>query len=510
MAKEKKRLILLLVLAIGILVALFLMWRHYYKASRHQLVTNPVQSTTKEKKSEADARGILPEGVTANGIDVAGLTINGALKKVDAQMVEDVRDRMFNFIFRRKNIELAGAELGIQVDYDSLRETFEELIGKDKAEELTVPLMLDETTFNKAVERIAKALETEPENARSEGFNLEKREFEIVPGKKGYKLDRKGFKEEFVAMVDSGILSDSFNLELKEVEPEIGEDDIDIEYVLLGSASTNIPYYDPGRIHNLIISAERINGTVLKPGEIFSFLTSMGEFTEANGWALAGMQADGVDTEGLGGGICQTSTTLFQAAVLAGLDIVEQHNHDLPSNYTGLGEDAMVAAGWADLKLINNLDGPVMLVGYYAEPAVVFEVYGPAREEGVTTKLQVVHDGMIEPGDTEYRENKDLAPGETKVYRPRSEGQKTTLYRHWVKNGEVIRSEVIVKNYYPAFNEVIEIGPTKQTTEESKPTTTEEDDWWHRNDNWNDDDEWWDRGNVTPPGDSDFPDEEGC
>lgn len=511
MAKEKKRLIMLLLLALAILIALFFMWRHYYKASRHQLVTNPVETTDKGKKekneSDAEARGLLPDGVFVNGIDVSSLTINGALKKVDAQMVEDVRDRLFTFNFRRKNIELAGAELGIQVDYDSLREAFEELIGKTSPAELAVPLMLDAATFDKAVDRIAKALETEPENARSEGFNLEKREFEIVPGKKGFKLDRQGFKEEFVAMVESGVLSDSFNLELEAVEPEITEDDIDVDYVLLGSAYTNIPYYDPGRIQNLIVSADRINGTVLKPGEIFSFLTAMGEFSEANGWALAGMQADGVDTEGLGGGICQTSTTLFQAAVLAGLDVVEQHNHDLPSNYCNLGEDAMVAVGWADLKLINNLDGPVMLVGYYAEPAVVFEVYGPPREEGVTTQLKVVRDGMIEPGETEYRENKELAPGETKVYRPRIEGQKTTLYRYWVKDGEVIKSEVIAKNIYPAFSEVIEIGPTKTTTEEQKTTTTEEP-WWQRDDqrdgwHYDNSDDWRDQGNVTPPGGND-------
>lgn len=133
-------------------------------------------------------------------------------------------------------------------------------------------------------------------------------------------------------------------------------------YRTLGDFSTKILDYAKGRINNLRLAAAAINGLTLAPGETFSFNAAVGERTAARGYQEATVIIDGEPAKEHGGGVCQISGTLYQAAKAAGLTVTERHDHHKDVHYLPQGEDAAVDYGNLDLKFINNAQTPITLL----------------------------------------------------------------------------------------------------------------------------------------------------
>ncbi|QGT98688.1 VanW-like domain containing protein [Candidatus Syntrophocurvum alkaliphilum] len=125
---------------------------------------------------------------------------------------------------------------------------------------------------------------------------------------------------------------------------------------LLSAYYTKMLDNSPGRVANIKLSAEKINGVVLSPGEVFSFNETVGKRTADAGFKSAGVIVNNQLTSGIGGGICQTSSTLYNAALLSGMEIVERNPHSLNVLYVPTNKDAMVSWGWSDLKFKNILE----------------------------------------------------------------------------------------------------------------------------------------------------------
>lgn len=144
-----------------------------------------------------------------------------------------------------------------------------------------------------------------------------------------------------------------------------------------------------GRGENIRISTESVNGVVLLPGETISFNTITGPRSKANGYKTATVIVNGKYTDGIGGGVCQTSSTLFNAALLANLEIVERHNHGLRSSYVPAGRDATVADGYLDLKIKNPYDHPIKIQATAASGICQFSILGVAGSEIPRVDLKV-------------------------------------------------------------------------------------------------------------------------
>ena len=143
----------------------------------------------------------------------------------------------------------------------------------------------------------------------------------------------------------------------------------------LASFTTRFDASKRARVHNIALSCERVAGTTLGPGERFSFNATVGERTEANGFLEATVIYDGRFTAGVGGGVCQTSTTLMGAAIAAGLTIAESHPHSLSVGYVAPSLDAMVSK-YSDLQFVNPYPFPVYLTGETSGGTATFTVYG--------------------------------------------------------------------------------------------------------------------------------------
>ncbi len=129
----------------------------------------------------------------------------------------------------------------------------------------------------------------------------------------------------------------------------------------IGSFITEILDTAPERVNNLIVCSKALDGIVVKPGEEFSFNETVGERTSEKGYLEAKILVDGEPEYGIGGGICQISSTIYNAAVISGLEITERHDHEGNVSYIEKGRDAAVCYHSQDLKFINTLDSPIKM-----------------------------------------------------------------------------------------------------------------------------------------------------
>jgi len=211
----------------------------------------------------------------------------------------------------------------------------------------------------------------------------------------------------------------------------------------------------PSQIHNLTLACKRINGRVVLPGQVFSFVGAVGPWTADMGYVRAPVSYDGELIRDWGGGVCQTSTTLYNAALLAGLDIVERHRHHWPARYAPLGRDAAVAYSNIDLKFRNSLPAPVRIVGQVTGGKLVFKLlstYQPRyRVEIESQTRSVTRPGRIVLPNTSQR------AGHWKLVNKGHPGFCVVTFRRFVYPNS-IRRQTISQDTYPVMNGVIMVA----------------------------------------------------
>jgi len=218
---------------------------------------------------------------------------------------------------------------------------------------------------------LAQAREMPPQNAR-----LDPATGEIIPDKPGLEVDV-GATLRRVLLARPG---ERISLVTREVKAPITSEILAAEkgraggnLLLVGESKTEIVDDRPERVHNIQLATRLINGLVLAPGEVFSFNGTVGMPTKARGFQEAPVIDDaGEFTQSVGGGICQVSSTLYQAAAAAGLEIVERHGHSQPVDYTPPGTDATVVPGEKDLRFCNNRERSLVIVGSASKREVQF------------------------------------------------------------------------------------------------------------------------------------------
>lgn len=233
----------------------------------------------------------------------------------------------------------------------------------------------------------------------------------------------------------------------------------DLEY--MGELASYITWYrvaEVDRTHNLTQAAQAINGHILRPGKEFSFNSTVGPRTFDTGFRDAPVIVGNTLEPGLGGGICQVSSTLYNACLLAGLDIVERHNHGLAVSYVPLGLDATVAYGLLDYRFRNNTDHPLYIRSLAGGGKLTVNIYGHL-EYKQNIKTSHVVDEII---PFAYRDEIDprLKPGESRVDHKGFPGYIVRSFRsYYDEAGKVIKSELLAKDRYKPFDEITYVGP---------------------------------------------------
>lgn len=244
-----------------------------------------------------------------------------------------------------------------------------------------------------------------------------------------------------------------FTVDLTLTTPEIVTDDIGMEAFphLLARYSTEY-VNNPNRTTNLRLASNKVNGTVIMPGETFSFNKVVGKRTEAAGYKNAAIFQDGGVTDGLAGGICQISSTIYNAALYADMTITSRRNHMFIPSYVTGGRDATVVWGSTDFKFRNDRDYPIKIESSVSNGEAVVSIYGFKRETEYEISIETQKVKTINY-QTERQKKAGYSSGE--LIQSGANGSVWDSWRVYKLNGEVVKREKLYRDTYSAKNKII-------------------------------------------------------
>jgi len=316
----------------------------------------------------------------------------------------------------------------------------------------------DETVKN-TIASYSALINIEPKNALFTFKNGKVTAFQ--PSKSGKRVDEKTLRDSFKKALPSLAQGDKKNITIdipvEILNPTVKTDEINPFGIKerIGLGYSEFSGSIPGRIHNVTLAASRINGVLIKPGEVFSFNKAVGDISAATGYQSAYIIKDGRTVMGDGGGVCQVSTTLFRAAMNAGLPIIERHAHSYRVHYYEeggfkAGIDATVFDPTEDLKFKNDTPGYILIQTSVDSVNLIatFELYGAS--DGRKAELLNHNVWGIEPPPPDlYQDDPTLPMGTVKQVDFAAWGAKASFDYKVTRNGEVINKQTFTSNFRP-------------------------------------------------------------
>ncbi len=240
------------------------------------------------------------------------------------------------------------------------------------------------TDIDKKIDEICQDIETKPVDSKAI-YNSNSDSFKITESKKGSIVDR----DKLLNDIDIALQKNNdvtIDISTLPVEPTLTEKDLKQATKLQSKFTTNYSKSTLDRKNNIKLASNALNGLMINSGEEFSFNNTIGKRTAEKGYKEANIIKDGTFVKGIGGGICQVSTTLYNALILANIDVTESHPHSLPVSYVQPAMDAMVSWGNADLKFKNTSSLPMFIVSSANGSELTFKIYGDTKENNVEIK----------------------------------------------------------------------------------------------------------------------------
>ncbi len=338
-------------------------------------------------------------------------------------------------------------------------------------------ISIHETLLTNYLASLAPSLTVEPVNTRFI-FNVDTRQLEVIePAVIGRKLD----VETSVAHIKDEVFAGAHTVDLQfHINMPAVADDVTAEELgITELVREEISYFygsDPPRVQNITAASASFHGLLIAPGETFSMVQALDDISLDNGYAEAPIIFGGRTIQGIGGGVCQVSTTLFRAAFFAGFPIVERHPHSYRVGYYEqrpngnrdvalAGLDASVYVPIVDLKFTNDTDHWLLMETYPGSVSLTWKFYSTSDGRTVETSSSGLTNIVPAP-ETLYRENPDLAQGQTKRVDYAADGADVRVNRTVFLNGQVHFSDSIFTRYQP-WQEIIEYGPGTEGIPES-------------------------------------------
>ena len=229
---------------------------------------------------------------------------------------------------------------------------------------------------------------------------------------------------------------------------------------LLGVCKTNYAASNKNRTTNLILAAGKINGTVLLPGEEFSYNGVVGKRTVEAGYKNAATYSNGQVVDDIGGGICQISSTLYDAAVFANMDITVRRNHQFVTSYLPAGKDATVVWGSQDFKFKNSRKYPVRITATVSGGVATVQIWGVKEDVEYDISIETKQISTIKY-TTQYVEDPSLPAGTQKVSQAGANGRKVQAYKVMKLNGQVVSRTLLSTDTYRAMTRIVRVGTKK-------------------------------------------------
>ena len=321
---------------------------------------------------------------------------------------------------------------------------------------LTTQASYDHDAVRTLVGEMAAYVTREPVNSQVASFDFNTRSFAFTDEQVGVTIDAEALYQQIVAKLDQWEPNAVLTVAPVVVQASVTKADMEKRFKMVAAYTTSTTS-SKNRNNNINLACQAINGTVLMPGEEFSFNKTTGQRTTDKGYKSAGAIAAGQSIEEVGGGICQVSSTLFNAVARADLEVTSRSPHAWPSTYVNKGEDATVNWPNLDFKFKNNKETPVFVIAYYKDRKCSAEIWGLSLGDGVSIDLQSEVVRTIEPSlDVKYVQNPELPVGSSEETVKARTGYVVDTYKIWYLNGAEQKREKLHTSTYKAYQRTVE------------------------------------------------------
>lgn len=406
----------------------------------------------------------IKDGVSIQSVSVGGRTYDEALQEV-SDYVDSLSSKELVVEVNGDNETTTLGKLGLSCDVQKyVKEAFE----ADENETVNLQFSLDDEKVAKFVKNKCADHNVKAKNA---GLKRKNGEFTVTKSKTGKQVDEAATAELIMSTVASSAASSySINISavVNETEPDYTSEDMAKCDDVLGKFSTTFRESETKRSHNLRNAVGFIDGSIIYPGDTFSVADTIYPLSTDNGYEEAPSYADGEVVESLGGGVCQVSTTLYNAVLRAELQIVERSPHSMVVTYVEPSMDAAIAGDYKDLKFSNNTDTPVYIQGYCSGGVLTFTIYGDeTRPSERTISFESVKVETIQPGKDIVTEDKSQPEGYQKVTQQAHVGYIANLYKIIYENGVEQSREKVNYSRYNAEPRHVIVGKKKSEDDDS-------------------------------------------
>ena len=400
-------------------------------------------------KKNIDVNMTLNEDVAKQSIEDIGVNLPGTIIESSHAVEED-------------ELIITKGKSGIVIDtQDLLNQVKDKLNDRNSKEDyIKIPVKhKDPEPID--IDKIHEEVYTEVKDAY-----YTKDPFTIYPEVEGIDFDVEAAKELLKEE------KEEYVIKLTITKPKVTIDQIGSEAFpdQLATFTTRYDVSDRDRTTNLEIACQKINGKVVLVGDTFSYNQTLGPRTVAAGYKNGKVYEAGEIVDGIGGGICQISSTLYNTVLMSNLEIVERRNHQFVTSYLPAGRDATVVYGAIDFKFKNTRKFPVRISASAKNGIATVSMFGFKEENEYTFSFNTKTIASI-PFTTKYEEDATLEAGTEKVKKKGVNGLKTETYITKMLNGKVVSSTLLSKDTYDAMNRVIVKSTKKETPQTEQPTT---------------------------------------
>lgn len=414
-------------------------------------------------------KDVIDKNVYVNGVAVGTMTKAQAKDVLGKKFNEQFKDKKIHMTYEGKSFSISFKSLKAHYDIDT---AVEEAFNYNKNgglisnilrnmginssnHNINLKFVADTSIVGKTVKKISRKIDYEPIDAK---ISFVDNVFKVTNDVNGLKVDTnelsKLIKTEVVPYGEDNVIK----IPVTVVEAKVKADMLAKINTQISTFTTSFRTSDAARSGNIKIAAEAVDGAVVLPGEIFSMNKEVGPRVASKGYQEAHVIINGTLTTGLAGGICQATTTIYNAALLANLQIISRRGHGLRVGYVKPGLDATISGDYIDMKFKNTNQYPLYIHTIVKNGTIRAVIYGANEHPGQTVKLESHVLEKINPQSPEYIYDSTLRKGEKIIDSKAVMGMKSISYRKVFQDGKLVKTELLSKDKYKAAREVIRVG----------------------------------------------------
>jgi len=427
-----------------------------------------------QQETETETVTEVPETELEKEVSVDGISITGMSREEARQTLIDHYPWAMKAQYQDDTYEITNL---MTVKIDGL---LDEIYSSEPKNIYTLDASGLDTAVDQEIESMKARWNKAAKNGSISSYDASSDSFTFAGEQTGIAINEEQLKSDIQSALSAKQFDKVITVSASEVQPEYSTAAAKQKYKTIGTYTTNTTS-NSKRNTNIRLAAAALNGTIVGPGQEVSFNDTVGQRTEAKGYQGAAAYNNGEVVQEIGGGVCQVSTTLYNAALKAGMKISMRRSHTFEPSYVTPGMDATVSWGGPDFRFINTSSSAIGIKASYSNQTVTVSIYGvPVLEDGVTYSLEATKTETFDLPEPQYEEDQTLQPGQEVVKSKGTQGSRWQVKLVVKKDGQVISSEVDHTATYKGHNPVIRrntsgvvIGGETESAAESTSQTTE-------------------------------------